>query len=259
MPAIWAGVFDSHWPGLGDTSPRRRPSRQSDGQRLTAAIRQGLPPVRRSGALWSGAAHVGGDVSNRRMMELVLSDYDFHPDEATVRIFRTPTSGVLRIEDQVAITEAIYDDVVLRHYSFADQWFKINVTTDLAGNLVETGAAEAPFAFNCDIATPMERENDSTYGVDLFIDVLVRADTRSYVVGDEAEFEEMLDRGLVSRSEEGGARQGLRELLDLVESGHLLPWLHERAPFLPTQPPVALPMERGPIPERLQVRVRRTW
>jgi hypothetical protein len=189
----------------------------------------------------------------------MLSDYDFHPDEATVRIFRTPTSGVLRLEDEIAVTEAVYDDVVLRHYSFAEHWFKINVTTDLAGNLVETGDGAVRFAFNCDIATPMERENDSTYGVDLFTDVLVRADTRSHVVGDEAEFEEMLDRGLVSRSEERGARRALRELLDLVESGHLLPWLRERAPFSPSQPPVAPPMERGPIPERLQLRTRRTW
>ena len=145
------------------------------------------------------------------------------------------------------------------HYSFAEHWFKINVTTDLAGNLVETGDADVSLAFNCDIATPMERENDRTYGVDLFIDVLVRADARSHVVGDEAEFEEMLDRGLVSRSEAQGARRGLRELLDLVESGHLRPWLHETAPFTPSRPPVAPPMERGPIPERLQLRIRRTW
>ena len=189
----------------------------------------------------------------------MLSDYDFHPDEATVRIFRTPTSGVLRLEDGIAVTMAVNDDVVLRHYSFAEHWFKINVTTDLAGNLVETGEAEFPFAFNCDIATPMERENDSTYGVDLFIDVLVRSDTRSHVVGDEAEFEEMLDRNLVSRAEGRGARRGLRELLDLVESGHLLPWLLEWAPFTLNQPPLAPPMERGPIPERLQHGIRRTW
>ena len=123
----------------------------------------------------------------------------------------------------------------------------------------ETGDADVPFAFNCDIATPMERENDSTYGVDLFIDVLVRADARSHVVGDEAEFEEMLDRGFVSRSEERGARRGLRELLDLVDSGHLLPWLHDRAPFVPCQPPTATPMDRGPIPERQQPGTRRTW
>lgn len=225
---------------------------------LTGNHSQGRRPVRRWRTLsirtltWAETPPSSHD-------GVVLSDYDFHPDEPTVRIFRTPTSGVLRIEDQIAVTEAIYDDVVLRHYSFAEHWFKINVTTDLAGNAVETGDPDVPFAFNCDIATPMERENDSTYGVDLFIDVLVRADTRSYVVGDEAEFEEMLDRGLVSRFEERGARQGLREFLNLVESGHLLPWLHDRAPFLLAQPPVALPMERGPIPERLQLGVRRTW
>lgn len=149
--------------------------------------------------------------------------------------------------------------MVLRHYSFAEHWFKINVTTDLAGNPVETGDAHASFAFNCDIATPMEREDDNTYGVDLFIDVLVRADARFHVVGDEAEFEEMLDRGLVSRSEERGARRALRALLDLVEAGHLLPWLHERAPFAPSRPPIAPPTERGPIPERLQLGIRRTW
>ena len=38
---------------------------------------------------------------------MVLSDYDFHPDEATVRIFRTPTAGVLRLDDETAVTEAI--------------------------------------------------------------------------------------------------------------------------------------------------------
>ena len=160
----------------------------------------------------------------------VLSDYDFHPDEATVRIFRTPTSGVLRFDDAVAVTVAIHDGVVLRHYSFADHWFKINVTTDLAGNLVETGDASLPFAFNCDIATPMEREGDSTFGVDLFVDVLVRADAATYTVGDQEELAVMLDRGLVSESEGRGAMRGLGELIDIVGRGHLLAWLDERAP-----------------------------
>jgi hypothetical protein len=61
----------------------------------------------------------------------VLRDHDFHPDEPTVRIFRTPSPGVLRLDDSVAISEAVYDRVVLRHYAFAGHWFKINITTDL--------------------------------------------------------------------------------------------------------------------------------
>lgn len=190
---------------------------------------------------------------------VVVLDYDFHPDEETVRIFRTPTPGVLRLDDMIAVTEAIYDGVVLRHYSFADHWFKINVTTDVVGNLIETGATHAPFAFNCDIATPMERDGDRTFGVDLFIDVLVRANARSYVIGDEKEFEEMSQRGLLSRAEARSARHAVRDLVALIERGHLVPWLHEQVPFGPCQPPEAPAMERGPVPNRLEPVVRRTW
>lgn len=107
------------------------------------------------------------------------ADYDFRPDESTVRVFTTPESGVLRLDDDVAITEAVENGVVLRHYAFGDRWFKINVTTDLQGSLVETGDPQNRFAFNCDIATPMERDGSAIYGVDLFVDVLVRADLRS--------------------------------------------------------------------------------
>jgi hypothetical protein len=31
-----------------------------------------------------------------------LADHDFHPDEPTVRIFRAPPGGVLRLDDDVA-------------------------------------------------------------------------------------------------------------------------------------------------------------
>jgi hypothetical protein len=82
--------------------------------------------------------------------------------------------GQLYLDDSVAISEAVYDRIVLRHYAFAGHWFKINITTDLSGRLTETGDGTRRFAVNCDIATPMEREGDSTFGVDLFTDVLVR-------------------------------------------------------------------------------------
>jgi predicted RNA-binding protein associated with RNAse of E/G family len=189
----------------------------------------------------------------------VLMDYDFHPDESSVRIFRTPDRGVLRLDNQIVVTEALYDDVVLRHYAFADKWFKVNVSTDLAGNLVETGDAGQRFAFNCDIATPMERVATSTFGVDLFIDVLVRDDATSYMVGDRVEFEQAIELGLISRAEQQGARDGLQHLLELLERGRLLVWLHEIAPFAACRPPTSPPMERGPVPRRLQPKVRRTW
>jgi hypothetical protein len=64
-----------------------------------------------------------------------------------------------------------YRTVVLRHYAFADRWFKINVTTDLSGNLVETGDASLRFAVNWGIATPMERDGANIVGVGVFLDV----------------------------------------------------------------------------------------
>src|SRR5712691_2359032 len=105
----------------------------------------------------------------------------------------------------------------------------------------------------------MEREGGSTFGVDLFTDVLVREDATSYVIGDQDEFGDMLDRGLLSPAEGRGAQSGLRELLELLDEGRLLRWLGELAPFGPCQPPRARPMRRGPVPGRLQPGVRRTW
>jgi len=189
----------------------------------------------------------------------VLVDHDFHPDEPTVRIFRTPSPGVLRLDDSVAVSQAVYDGVVLRHYAFADHWFKVNVTTGLTGRLTETGDGTGRFAVNCDIATPMEREGDSTFGVDLCTDVLVRRDAMSHVLVDQDEFVEMLGRGVISPTEGRGAERGLQELLELIETGRLLQWLGELAPFGPCQPPRAPPMQRGPVPGRLRPGVRRTW
>lgn len=192
-------------------------------------------------------------------MGRVLADHDFHPDEPTVRIFRTPPAGVLRLDDGVAISEADYHGTVLRHYAFAGHWFKVNVTTDRGGRLTETGDDACRFAVNCDIATPMEREGHSTFAVDLFTDVLVRQDTTSYVVTGRDEFGEMLGRGVISAAEGRGAERGLRELVELIEAGRLLRWLGEMAPFGPGRPPRARPMRRGTVPARLLPGTRRTW
>lgn len=189
----------------------------------------------------------------------VRADYDFHPDESTVRVFTTPASGVLQLDDDVAITEAVTSGVVLRHYAFGDRWFKINVTTDQQGELVETGAPQQRFAFNCDIATPMERDGNATFAVDLFVDVLVRADLRSIHVGDQDEFEQALSVGLISHAEGEQARRGVAELLERVKAGTLLPWLDELCPFGPTEPPEAPPMRWEEVPRRLLPQIRRTW
>ena len=181
-------------------------------------------------------------------MGRVLADHDFHPDQPTVRIFRTPPAGVLRLDDSVAISEADYGGTVLRHYAFAGRWFKVNVTTDRGGRLTETGDRTRKFAFDCDIATPMECEGDSTFAADLFTDVLVRQDGTSHVVADRDEFREMLGRGVISAAEGRGAERGLRELVDLIEAGWLLRWPSDLVPFGPCRPPRARPIRARPGP-----------
>jgi hypothetical protein len=89
----------------------------------------------------------------------LFSDFDFHPDEQYVRQFRVPAAGVLRLDENVFVSEAESDGIVLRHYAFADEWFKVNVTIDRAGEVVEPElsppAIVKSVAYNCDIATPM--------------------------------------------------------------------------------------------------------
>src|SRR5262245_34882003 len=115
-----------------------------------------------------------------RQDDQVIRDFDFHPREDHVRVFDLPPEGVLRFDDEVLVAQVRYDDVVLRHFAFRDHWFKINVTTDLAGNLIETAPApDIPaYAYTIDLATPMLRagDGDAVYAVDLEVDVLVRAD-----------------------------------------------------------------------------------
>jgi hypothetical protein len=68
-----------------------------------------------------------------------------------VRIFRTPSPGVLRLDDSVAVTEAHYDGSCcgITRSLIAGS---VNVTTSLCGHLTETGDPGRRFAVNCDIA-----------------------------------------------------------------------------------------------------------
>jgi hypothetical protein len=85
-----------------------------------------------------------------------VRDFDFHPGEDAVRVFTSGPGGV----------------------------------PDLAGRIVETGDGQSGrFAFNCDIATPMPRPGAAVFAVDLFADVLVRADSFTYQVCDLEELD----------------------------------------------------------------------
>jgi hypothetical protein len=69
-----------------------------------------------------------------------------------------PEPGVPRLEGRAFVAVVRYGDIVVWHDTFAEHWFKANVTTDLDGPSWRPRPREAlPFTFNCDIATPMVR------------------------------------------------------------------------------------------------------
>ncbi|WP_433055471.1 DUF402 domain-containing protein [Dactylosporangium sp. CS-033363] len=171
-----------------------------------------------------------------------MSDFDYHPDEPYVRQFRVPRNDVRRLDDTAFVYDVRFGDVVLRHFAFRDEWFKVNVTLDQEGRLVETapGPGHPAFAFNCDVATPMVVRGDSVYAVDLFADVLVRADGVSHQVQDVAEMEREV------REQLREARRGLERLLEKIRRGELIAFLEAVWPFGPTDPTPALPMVKAP-------------
>jgi hypothetical protein len=191
-----------------------------------------------------------------------VRDFDLHPDEDSVRVFTSGPDGVLRFSGDAYVAAARYGDIVLWHYAFAQHWFKVNLTTDLAGHIVETGDEHSGrFAFNCDIATPMRRHAGAVFAVDLFADVLVRADSLTYQVCDLEELERARRSGLVLPAEARGARSGLAELTGIIERGDLLAFMSQACAIGPLEPPPATPPGRAPLAQvpLLGIESRRAW
>ena len=193
----------------------------------------------------------------------VIRDFDFHPDEPHVRVFSCVPSTVLRWDDRVFVCESLFGDIVLRHYAFEDEWFKINVTTDRAGRIVETPpSTDAPaFAFNCDIATPMRREGNDVYAVDLFADVLVGDDGTTFEIVDFVKFDQAASKGSISPKEFRHGKAGLARLTELIDRSELISFLAGVCPFGESSAQSALPMSLVPVQEvpLVQPRRRPSW
>jgi hypothetical protein len=177
-----------------------------------------------------------------------IRDDDFHPPDE-VRLFPMPTSGVWRLDDEAFLAAVRYGDIAVRHYAFRDHWFNVNCTTDPAGAFVDTTSPDdVPlFRFNCAIATPMLRQDEAVFAVDLWPDVLVRADGVTHGVHDHGDFDAAIGRGWLSAREAEGARSGLRELVELIERRELVAFLAGFHPFDGAPVPAAPDEQRVPL------------
>ena len=150
------------------------------------------------------------------------------PDDLTC--WTVPAQGIRRWDEEVLVYDVGYGGTVLRHYAFYNRWYAINCTLDRDGHFVtERGLID--WCFNIDIGTPLFTRNSAVYDVDLCLDVLVGSDGKEHIVKDEDEFEHAVERGWITAQEQVGAQQGLRELLNIIQSGALIDFLHAICPF----------------------------
>ena len=186
---------------------------------------------------------------------------EFRPPD-DLRLYEIPESGVLRLDDEVLVAEVGIAGAVVRHYGFASRWLAVTLTTDHTGQPADLAGLEI-FAHTakCDIATPMQRDGDTCWQTDLWLDVLVRANGRDHLVEDEDEFDRARDEGLLSGREADQALDAFRDVLAMVRAGTLLDLLATIWPFGSGHPPPARPFRRLRTSDLPSVRpgVRPTW
>jgi len=181
------------------------------------------------------------ETNNERRLTL----HEFHPPEDLRRFVCGPAS-VIRADEAVVVVEVVESGRLLRHHMWSDQWFTITTTTDATGALVEQGGLKTiPFAFDCDISTPFTRIGDAIFTVDLWLDVLVRADGTTHQVVDRDHFARAQEHGWLSEAEKMGALCGLDELIEIIERGHLIDMLRAICPFGPAERPAPEQLPRA--------------
>ena len=172
------------------------------------------------------------------------------PDDLT--LWTVPAQGIRRWDEEVLVYDVGYGGTVLRHYAFYNRWYAINCTLDRDGQFV-TEQGPIDWCFNIDIGTPLFTGNNAAYDVDLCLDVLVGSDGREHFVKDEDEFAHAVEQGWITAHEHEGARNGLKELLNMIQSGTLIDFLHTTCPFHSMEDVLAQPPARKVALEQVPV------
>ncbi|HEV2529370.1 MAG TPA: hypothetical protein VGT61_13070 [Thermomicrobiales bacterium] len=167
---------------------------------------------------------------------------EFRPPD-DVRIFPNPAAGVLLDSPDVLVLQVHDGQRLVRHHAFARQWLSATVLLDEDGTPVpQPAAAGGAFLVKCHVATPLRREDDLCWQVDLWLDVLLAEDGRTPILEDEDEFAAARTAGLLSKHEAAKAIESRDAIARLIRSGGLLPYLGAILPFDATVRPAAGPM-----------------
>jgi len=164
--------------------------------------------------------------------------YQLHlPSE--VRIFKYNSEPTHADSHAVVMDSvAIEDDTATycRGYYFLDRWLSVFITFDERLELKADASHTFPFAFNCDITTPHYYQDDSVFTTDLYVDILVGTDGRTYQIEDVEDFQQAFALGVFGKGWYDNAKRGLDWLIGLLEHGQFVNFLNEVDPFPDTKP-----------------------
>lgn len=158
------------------------------------------------------------------------------PDE--VRLFQYLAPPIYDGEDALVFDGQASPSMstYARSYLFRQRWLEIFVTFDAELRLLPDPDDPFPFVCNCDLTTPYLVRGTDGYTIDLFLDVLVAADGRTYQIRDREEFEEAATTGSIPLSWYQAVQRDLAWLINLLDTNQFLPMLQHMAAF-PTQHP----------------------
>src|SRR6186713_668849 len=86
---------------------------------------------------FSGQVRTGGHMPDESQKSQIMI-LEFHPPE-DLRRFACRPGSIIRADDAMVVIESAHEGILLRHNMWADHWFTITTTTDMAGHFVETG------------------------------------------------------------------------------------------------------------------------
>ncbi|MCM2674932.1 DUF402 domain-containing protein [Alkalicoccobacillus plakortidis] len=151
-----------------------------------------------------------------------------------VRTFDIPKVGIKRFDNKYLVYDVLIDkQTILRHYSFKEYWFEINISFDMDGEFLQELDKETNFvwSYNFDICSPFFVEKGQVYNVDLMLDVLVRSDGSNYLIKDEEEFLEGYEMNWFSEYEKINALESCNKLVSIINEYRLRSFLEEIYPF----------------------------
>ncbi len=150
-----------------------------------------------------------------------------------IRRFRYPDPPVTLTDNAVVIDAVVRDPdpTYCSLYLFRHRWLQVFVTFDKHMNLKPDAKDPFGFALNCDITTPHYLSGNALYTTDLFLDVCVKPDGKSFRVDDAKELAGAAGKGWIGKQWFQEAQRECDNLIETIQRGGMMDLLQSVLPL----------------------------